>query len=319
MVLEKVLSTTKYVVRHSQSVKINHDNLKTLVKRIKHQKPPAWSPLKYHFIGQASETVQYLFILDSLDFTLFPQPFQGQWRIFLGKEKISGFFALSSALKNAIKKYPLLDCRFLKNITTSALREIFRGENEIPLLELRQKILRQNAAILLKNFNGQAVNIVKQANHNAQQLVEILTANFPCLNDTTMYRGKKIHFRKHAQILTGDIWGALKGKGYGRFNDIHKLTCFADYKLPQLLRHFGVLEYAPSLAKKIQQRQYLKSGSMPEVEIRANTIWAIEAIKNELKREGVIFLSCQIDWLLWNMAKRIKMAEPHHQTRTIFY
>lgn len=75
-------------------------------------------------------------------------------------------------------------------------------------------------------------------------------------------------FYKRAQILAGDIWGA-----YGRqtsphpfgFDDVASLTMFADYRVPQILRARGVLEYSEALARAVDARTELPPGSEEEV------------------------------------------------------
>ena len=50
---------------------------------------------------------------------------------------------------------------------------------------------------------------------------------FPCFRDETRFEGKTVHFYKRAQILVADLWACFDGKGYGRFDDIDKITMFA--------------------------------------------------------------------------------------------
>jgi len=57
------------------------------------------------------------------------------------------------------------------------------------------------------------------------------------------------------------------------------VTAFADYKLPQVLQHVGILQYSPSLEHKVDNGIFLEAGSPEELEIRENTIWAVELIK----------------------------------------
>jgi hypothetical protein len=58
---------------------------------------------------------------------------------------------------------------------------------------------------------------------------------------------------KRAQILVADVWSCFQGKGLGAFADIDKITMFADYRVPQMLIHYGSLEYTPKLLFKISQ------------------------------------------------------------------
>ena len=43
----------------------------------------------------------------------------------------------------------------------------------------------------------------------------------------------------------------LQGRGLGAFHDIDRLTMFADYRVPVVLRQLGILEYSPELAFKV--------------------------------------------------------------------
>jgi hypothetical protein len=61
-------------------------------------------------------------------------------------------------------------------------------------------------------------------------------------------------------------------------------------------------------------------GSREEVEIRANTIIAVELLKEELCSIGIRMKSSEIDWLLWNMGQDSRFRQrPYHLTSTIYY
>ena len=99
-----------------------------------------------------------------------------------------------------------------------------------------------------------------------------------------------------------------------------ELTAFADYKLPQVLRHLGVLKYTRTLSKKVDQNILLGPGSPDEVEIRANTIWAVELIRQTMAREGKGLRAFEIDWILWNLGQEREFrTKPYHRVVTIFY
>jgi hypothetical protein len=98
------------------------------------------------------------------------------------------------------------------------------------------------------------------------------------------------------------------------------VTAFADYKLPQVLRHVGVLQYNPSMDNKVDQGIFLEAGSPEEIEIRANTIWAVELIRQELTQMGKKLRAFEIDWILWNLGQESQFKiKPYHRTKTIFY
>jgi len=320
MLLEKILTTTEYVTRNSRKVKINETAIAKVAQKIKDHRVPKWDNF-VHFRGTTEQTIQYLFILDSINFCFWAEKGHKRWAIKQGQKTINGYFALALALKRTARKYPLLDAGFLAAMNKKTCQEIFSSCNQqaIPLFEMRYKILRQTGQILLKKYQGQAVNIVKKAEHSAQRLAGMILKDFSSFRDIATFQNKKIYLLKRAQIFVGDVWGALKSKGLGHFDDIEKLTCFADYKIPQILHHFGVLEYSPALLKKIKNETLLAADSSAEVEIRANTIWAIEKIKEALLEQSREIPSFQIDWILWNMAQKIKMPIPYHKTKTIYY
>lgn len=139
-----------------------------------------------------------------------------------------------------------------------------------------------------------------------------------------MYKGSLIHFYKRAQILVGDIWAA-----YGRstdpahayhFRDIDQLTMFADYRVPQILRHMGIIEYSDALANMIDSKMEISFGSEEETEIRVATIVAVEKLQKELAKNGLNLYVCEVDWLLWQWGEKMKDdIAPHHRTLTIYY
>jgi hypothetical protein len=122
------------------------------------------------------------------------------------------------------------------------------------------------------------------------------------------------------QILIADLHGAFGGSGLGAFQDLHELTAFADYKVPQVLRRFEVLRYAPELEAALLARQLIPANSPWELEIRAATIWACELIRQALERRGKPLMAMEIDWALWLTGQQLPPGtEPYHRTPTIFY
>ena len=80
------------------------------------------------------------------------------------------------------------------------------------------------------------------------------------------------------------------------------------YKLPQILRKFGILSYNDHLAQKVDAKISLPYGSEEEVEIRANTIWTVKYIGNN----PII-----VNDYLWLTGRG--RDTPYHRTRTTGY
>ncbi len=96
---------------------------------------------------------------------------------------------------------------------------------------------------------------------------------------------------------------------------------FADYRVPQILHHVGIMSYSERLLQQIKSMSEIQFGSEVESEIRAATVIAVEMIRDRLlEKKGLKLLSIEIDWLLWNWGEKIKdEIAPHHRTLTIYY
>ena len=106
---------------------------------------------------------------------------------------------------------------------------------------------------------------------------------------------------------------------------------FADYRVPQALVYFSVLEYSKELVERLKRDPFLARGSQEEAEIRGNSIWSVELVVREIKRllekkgehgRDVLVNSVLLDFYLWDFAKEKKEEMQHipiHKTESIFY
>lgn len=311
--MARVLESVQRVVEEARHVTIDEESVRARAHMFREQSLSlVWDGL--HFRDGTARTVQYLFVLDSVNFCFWPEP---RWR-YRGHD---GYIALATALKDAVERgESILDAAFLARISREELQGILDGENEIPLLDERVKVLREAGAVLREKYAGQASKLVESAQQSAVRLVELLARDFSSFRDEASYHGRTVYFYKRAQIFCADLYGAFRGRSWGEFSDIDELTAFADYKVPQVLRHLGILRYSPELAATIDRREELIAGSEEEIEIRASTIWAVELLKQELEKLGRSLRSFEIDWLLWNLGQDEAFKQkPYHRVRTIFY
>ena len=161
---------------------------------------------------------------------------------------------------------------------------------------------------------------MRDASGSAERLARLIVSHFPSFRDEAWYKGEKVFFWKRAQIFVSDVFAAFGGKQWGRFEDMDRLSAFADYKLPQVLRELGILSYRPELATRIEALEHLEAGSEEEVEIRAMTVWAVERLREEFLRRGKPLTSPQIDGWLWGLGQMDDFRKhPYHRCRTIFY
>ncbi len=215
------------------------------------------------------------------------------------------------------KGVSILDPKYLDSITLEATHEFFKGKNdiEIPLLKERVANLREVGNILLKKYDGKIINLLKESNFDAIKIVKNIAENFPCFRDISNLENKEVIFYKRAQICANDFAYVLKNTD-SKIINLDKLTAYADYKLPQLLRMFGIINYNESLAEKIDTFTEIVHDSREEIEIRSATIWAVELLR---QRIGTLTAG-EIDNTIWLLSQGIQNeAKSYHRSRTIFY
>lgn len=332
--LASFTSIPHVAIDHPALVKEIEDNLEHYTTKAL---PPDWAQT-YHYTAkdfsnesQCETLIQYVLVLDALNFCFWP--LQGyEYEHLAGSLKAAleadpnAFSAesLASITEERLSKYlqPPSHFPLISNPGLPAAVPMSNGMLPIPLLPARTRLLREVGAVLLKHFHGKAANLIRMANGSAMELVRLVTSYFPGFRDHAQYGGDQVFFYKRAQIFVGDVWGAFQGQGLGTFRDMHKLTCFADYRIPQLLRGMGILKFSAELEKKVEALEEIPAGSEEEMAIRCITVQCVEAIRVELEKRQVITHPFQLDWLLWEAGEKL-MKEgkivPHHRTITTYY
>lgn len=301
-----ILDSTYYVVKNSKDVKINLEAIDKFVAR-NNIKIPQWDKKIHYYSKDKEKLLNYLLLIDCNNFC------------FWGVNK-EGYFALAKDLKKFFEKKPeSANLNYFAKINFNDFKKTFLSLAKFQLAQKRWLITKKVSKYIVKNYKGEFYNFVKSAKNSTKKLIEKIYKELYSFNDISKFRNKKIYFLKRAQHLTANIWGALDGKDIGNFYDLDYLTAFADYKLPQLLNHYGILEYSQNLIKKLKNKEIIRKNSKLEIEIRANTVWAVEYLKQKLHKKGINIFSFQVDWLLWDLSHKIKLKLPHHRTITYFY
>jgi len=321
--VREVIESSTSVTRKARDVSLDREALRQAAKTLSKEGFPAppW-PRWCHYFDGGLKTLTYLLVTDSINFCFWPLPGEERWRIRLNGEILSGYYALAAALKKTFEKedLPIADPSFLASLSMETFREIMSGEGRLQLMNERLSILRETGKRLMTLFHGDTRRLIETCERSATRLVRTLAASFPSFRDEVQYDGERVCLFKRAQLLAADIHGAFEGKGWGAFSDIDALTAFADYKLPQVLRHLGIMSYSKKLSQKVDSQELIPPGSREEVEIRASTIIAVELLKDELCSVGMKVNSSEIDWLLWNMGQDSRFRQrPYHLTSTIYY
>ncbi|XP_074270454.1 uncharacterized protein LOC141594181 [Silene latifolia] len=306
--MEEVRASAAWVASQSSHVIVNQSGIEKVVEDIKDSIPKVeWDFEGIHYFDGAPLSVQYLFVLDALNFCFWPD------------EELN-YDHLALGLKRALDHdKSALDADRLQNYTGPELQEMLKWPRPLPLEDERIRLLHEVGRVLERDFEGKASKLVEASGKSAAKLVELVTQHFPGFRDHTVYKGHQIFLYKRAQIFVADLWGAFKGKGFGEFKDIGSITIFADYIVPAVLRHLGVLHYTSSLASIVDSNKVICSGSEEEVELRACTIHAVEKIRDLIfVKSGKQVLSVELDLWLWSYGIQLTSL-PYHRTLSIYY
>ncbi|XP_073266640.1 uncharacterized protein [Populus alba] len=244
--MDQVKATAAFVANRSSHVVVDSAGLEKVVENIQDKIPKIeWDFEGIHYFDSGPLTVQYLFVLDTLNFCFWP-------------DKNLNYDDFGFGLKEAFGK--MTNLYLMLTICKSS-----------PVgFELE------------RSFGGKASNLVESCGRSAAKLVATIASHFPGFRDHSVYKGHQIFLYKRAQIFAADLYGAFKGQGYGDFNDISSITIFADYIVPKKLccGKLGVLNIVSTLASIIESNKEIVSGSEEEVELRACSIYAVEKMRD---------------------------------------
>jgi hypothetical protein len=327
-----VLSDTCWVVEHASHAWINKKQIDNVCPQLLAHYSPTLEPVwydRFHFHDGTERTVNWLLVLDALNFCFWAEKGKPRWRVDYKGEILDGYWAEAASLTRAVEEgIALWDAEYLSTMSRQDLAYIFRPTKEadgsagemIPLFDARLAHIHEVGRVLLERYAGQFAHAIEKAQGSAVNLALLLAQEFTSFRDILVYHARNIRFLKRAQICVADLYGAFGGKRWGTFTDLDKLAAFADYKLPQVLRHYGVLEYAPKLAQRIDNQELLQPGGEEEVELRAATIWACELLRHEMSRlSGQSITAVEVDQLLWYLGQNSAEMRPYHRSRTIYY
>lgn len=317
--MSKILDTIRFVVENSKHVKINKEKIHEFCKRFKLKKGNFWLENKIYDFKKLNDKdkLHFLLVYNSINFSFWGNP---KWSTEYKNKVYSGSFGVLAALAKSIdKNIPILSSEFLEKLEKRNLENILFGNVEIPLFNKRLGILKEIGKKLNEKFKGDFRNLINKSGKDAVKLLELIIINFPSFNDVSVYENKEVLFHKRAQLLVYDINSMFEGTNHYNLSNISKLTASADYKIPQVLRKLGILQYTPKLSKKIDNKIQLQKDSKEEVEIRANMVWAVELMKQILRKKIPDINSSEIDYVLWLKGKETQDNKPHHLIRTIYY
>ena len=250
-----------------------------------------------------------MLVYEAIDFSFWGNP---KWTIDIPTGKEDGSIALLYVILKYVREKNTTD---FSNITKDEFREILKGNVEIPLFEERYHIIRDVSKIVNENMNGNFYEFIKGITID-MELFNIIIKYFPNFKDERKYREKTIYFYKLAQLLTSDILHIRELKENIKVDYSHLVGC-SDYKIPQVMRGLGILEYSDKLSNIIDNKKEIEVNSEYEIEIRANMLVAIDLIKKKLENK---VCAIDINDYIWSQGRNKNIElKLYHLTRNTNY
>jgi len=314
----QIRSRCAEVTRRAELVRIDEENLQVFARSLADESWPDenFDPAR-DFEGDDLETLAFVVSLDAINFG------SGWFPLLRKRSGLSGYRTIAAACRERFESEGAWSGEVLRQTTTESMAELLGqslDNREVgELMALYARAWRDLGSWLAQEYDDCFESFVDCAGHSGEAMVRSL-AKMPLYQDVSQYGELSIPFYKRAQITVADLNHAFGASRFGRFDDLDRLTLFADNLVPHVLRCAGILVYQPELGDRIDAEELLDVGSAQEVEIRAVAVEAVERLVAALDRFGRPTTAHALDGLLWNagQASSIK-ARPRHRARTSYY
>ena len=310
--LNEILETCKFVVNNAKHVKINYDKVDVLIDELlKFNNVHYLTKVPYAvYEMNTKDLVNFLLIYDSIDFSFWGNP---KWTVDANGKNLDGGIALLYCIFDLFNGHDSVEVfKQLENITLEEFKNILKGNIDIPLIEERYRIVTEIAKVVNEKMNSDFYGYINAMNSDLEIFSTILEY-FSSFEDIRTYKGETIYFYKLAQLLTSDILHVIENKEQKQVDYSNLLGC-ADYKIPQVMQGFGILEYDKELSLLLETKTEIDENSEYEVEIRASQIVVINYIWNKIDK---CIDRIDINDFIWSKGQdKTKEYKPYHLTRT---
>ena len=255
--------------------------------------PEATIDASFHYLDGPPEAVaRYLLTLDSINFG------SGWFPTLRKRPGHSGYATVAGALADRFRVEGSWSNADLRSLEAAQIATVLGQPRDHELMALYAQALRA-----LGRWLGErsALAAIADAGGSAEAFATQLCA-MRMFDDRGFY--------KRAQLAPANL--ALAG--VATFEDLDRLTIFADNLVPHVLRCEGVLRYDERLAARIDAGLDLRAGPQ-EREIRACAVHACELLAARLGVPPRV-----LDNWLWTRGQQAAYkARPRHRCRCVYY
>lgn len=317
-VFDRIRAASKEVTHRAEFVRIEGSRLDAFAAELATQAWPEDDLDPAHdFEGDAQTKLAFTLLLDAINFG------SGWFPVLAKPAGLSGYRTIATACKRRFEEQGCPSPESLRATTPESMAEILGQDLSHPevreLMALFARAWRDFGDWLSVSHGDRFESVVESADGSAARLVACLV-EMPLYRDVARYDELEVPFYKRAQITVADLDRAFGGESWGRFDDLDRLTLFADNLVPHVLRCHGVLVYEEALAARIERGSLLEVGSKQEVEIRALAVEAVERLLVALAERERPSSAHALDGLLWNAGQAAEIkASPRHRARCSYY
>jgi len=302
----KVLSSLNPVIENLQTINLNLDQIMNVADWIAYEDfpPPEQNISK----NNPDEFIRTTMLINTLNFAFTDFENSTKYEIIREGKVLSDSEAMFVQIQEAISSgLQLYNGNVLSDLDDKQLKNIFKGNIEMPMMSERLDILLNVGAKLSDDYEGDWMNFInagpKKLYDNGEGLIERLTSEFPRFDDTSQYAEKyNVHFYKLAQLAFWGIHAELAGTGDFYIEDMQSMSAFADYIVPVALEVMKIVEYSEELRNKITNGEIIARDSLEEIEIRSTSLYITAKLTEEINKrrpaEKSIIIP-QLDYRLW--------------------
>ncbi|KAL1686148.1 hypothetical protein GGG16DRAFT_64815 [Schizophyllum commune] len=242
-----VIEGCEFVYENTDLVRVDDDGVEAAAEYIHHKmlcesySPRTWRAHPLHIMPDDTKSLHdpanvrvldWIFLISSLNFSFWSEregtearygvKWQESWTDTRPKV-FTGYWSLVAALNRALSEgIPIIDPKFYADkeacpdeLIAHVFRRAPQSEEDIPLLQERINIMRENGRILCEQFGGSFAGFIDafHARHSkpgtALDLVKMVTVTFPSFRDETVFEGRRVCIWKRAQILVAELWAAF--------------------------------------------------------------------------------------------------------------
>lgn len=310
-----VLESARFVTQRARAVRIDEGAVRAWADcQCVGEFDTPGVPAELEFTGSDQACANLTLLLSALNFCFWSKE---PWSVDYRSRSWTRTYAMVASMLRAVQR----DSAWLSpdrwaEADDRTVAELFRGRGEIPMLPERRAVMNETGRCLLDKFHGRFSEAVKRVDRRARDLAYLLAEEFPSFRDVATYDGRPVAILKRAQICASDLHRLYTRNRHDGLQRLDDLTVFADYRLPQYLRHVGIIQVDDQLAGRIERREHLVAGCDEEIELRCATIVAGNLLQRAL---GGQIPAWRLDYVLWLKSHDPQVQLQHHRTRTIRY